>query len=219
MNQFVVVIANKTPLFAHFLKELGLNVCCVRRRISEIKGKALPDCEALYWDMESMSQLWMCHLLRSMLQNIPEDSVKIMDFNLKEPNVGNLHLITLALKCCDLLKIDSREFSIVCQLLGIVSRHQFDNGFELMRQYQIKTLILTYGTQGSRVFHDGAVSERWGIMTRESCQSEVAESAFLAAFYAASRQSDKPFSECHRQALGYMQHFMQTLNCEKNSVK
>lgn len=204
MRKKVVIVAKGATSFTRYLKEFGVDVYTVGEHPSDMQGAMLSECEAIYWDMATLVNPRTCHLVRSLLLSVPRTCERILDFNLKEPDAERLHLIKLSLKCCDLLKIDSREFVMVCNLLGLTSPHSFDNGFELMAHYHIKTLILTYGTRGCHVFHGSAVSEKWGMTTNVSHQSEEAESAFLAAFFVASQEPNRLFTECHRIAFDYM---------------
>jgi len=154
--------------------------------------------------METVCHIQMRHVVRSLLLGIPADCVRILDFNLKAVDADRMHIIRESLKCCDLLKIDVSEFTEICRLQGLKSQHTFDEGFEMMSLFGIKTLILTHGTRGCHVFHGRAVSEKWGMAGLGDHQSEEAEAAFLASYYAASRRPGILFTECHRIAFGYM---------------
>ena len=212
MNGAIVVVAGESS-FAYFAAKLGLNVDVVLVQgkplmgnpgnNDSIAGVVLAGCTALYWEMLTMCDVRRRHKVRSLLL-IPHDSTRILDFNLKDIDEEKKYLITESLKCCDLMKIDQKEFTAVCRLLGLDSTNHFDNGFGLMSQFGIKTLILTHGLRGCHVFHGHAVSEKWGTMNSGIFQTEKGESAFLAAYYAASTKGCRLFSECHRLALDYM---------------
>ena len=204
MDNNIVIVTHKATSFANHVERLGMRACIVRTKLSEIRGMELSECAAIYWTMETMCHVKMRHVVRSLLLSIPTNSMRILDFNLKEMDGSKSHLVTESLMCCDMLKIDQDEFARVCKILGKTSPRTFDNGFELMRQFSIETLILTHGTWGCHVFHGSAVSEKWGMTGFGNWQSEEAESAFLAAYFVASRQSGRLFTECHRRALDYM---------------
>ena len=81
-----------------------------------------------------------------------------------------------------------------------------DNGFELMTAFGIGTLILNYGERGCLVFHGNAVSEKRGHLPFSHHSADEIDEAFLAAYYAASRDHKTLFTECHRMALNYLEH-------------
>ena len=204
MDDRAVIVVDGSTALARHLEQLGVKVYAVGSKLSEVQGTVLAEGEAICWDMKAVVSPNMRSLMRRLLLSVPRDCIRILDFNLKDINEERLHLITLSLKCCDLLKIDVREFSGVCSLLGLVGTHVFDDGFELMKRFRIDTLVLTRGTRGCHVFHGCSVSEKWGLAGLGDIQSEEAESAFLAAYYMASRQQGRSFSECHQIALDYM---------------
>jgi len=210
MDNKIVIVGNEATPFARYIKRLGMDVYVARRSRSGVEVTETEDCEAIYWDMETIVRPRMRALARSLLLSVPKECVKILDFNLKEIDEERLRLVRLSLECCDLMKIDQREFSVLCDMLGLTSPHAFDNEFDLIGQFAIKTLILTHGSQGCHVFHGNAVSEKWGfegmrviscqppIVDRQAFQPEEAEGAFLASFYAASRLPGRRLAECHR---------------------
>ena len=53
---------------------------------------------------------------------------------------------------------EDRSEGVYSRLLGLDSTNLFDNGFRLMSQFGIKTLILTHGLRSCHVFHGHAVS-------------------------------------------------------------
>ena len=204
MSKKVVIVTKEAASFARYLKELGADIYTMEAQASDIQGAVLAECGAIYWDMATIVNPHTRHLVRSLLLSVPRDCERILDFNLKDPDAESLHPVILSLKCCDILKIDNREFTKICLLLGLTSPNLFDNGFELMKRYQIKTLILTHGTRGCHVFHGNAISEKWGVAPDVSHLSKEGESAFLAAFYIASQEPNRLFTECHRIAFDYM---------------
>lgn len=137
MNSSLVLVVNNATSFAHHIQKLGVKAYIIESKASIGQEAVLQACEAIYADMASIANSSMLHMLRELLQAVPKDCVRILDFNLKVLNTGSLHQIALSLKCCDLLKIDRLEFSAVCDMLGITSQHSFDNGFELMKRFNL----------------------------------------------------------------------------------
>ena len=206
MDDRAVIVVDGSTALARHLEQLGVKVYAVGSKLSEVQGTVLAEGEAICWDMKAVVSPNMRSLMRRLLLSVPRDCIRILDFNLKDINEERLHLITLSLKCCDLLKIDVREFSGVCSLLGLVGTHVFDDGFELMKRFRIDTLVLTRGTRGCHVFHGNAVSEKWGYLPFADCTQEEAEGAFTAAYFAVSQESAKLFTDYHKQALDYLKH-------------
>ena len=204
MDNCVVIVADQPTAIARYLEELGQKVFAVGRRPSDVQGELIAQCEAIYWDMTTVVNPYMRHLSRSLLLSVPKNCIRMLDFNLRGVDTALQHVVMQSLKCCDLLKIDQPEFQQVCTMVGVYTGHLFDSGFELMARFGIKTLILTHDTRGCHVFHGNTVSEQWGTADLGSTQWAEAESAFLAAYYVASRQPGRPFSESHRMALDFM---------------
>lgn len=204
MDRNIVIVADKAIPFARHIEKFGLHVYAIGMKISDVQGAVLTECGTIYWQMSTMANPRTYHLVRSLLLSVPRNCFRILDFNLKTVDTGKAHLISLSLKCCDLLKTDIQDFRVICPLLGLRFKYLFDNGFELMRQFRIQTLILTHGTIGCHVFQGSQVSEKRGAAGLSFSQSDDAEGAFLAAFYVASSRPDRPLSECHRIAFDYM---------------
>jgi len=111
----VIAFGQKTP-FARHLEKLGMDVCAVGKDLSDVQDDILHDCEAIYWTMASACNIHKRHIVRSLLLSIPTDCTKILDFNLRLLDAGQMGAVKESLRCCNLLKIDEREFTAICQL-------------------------------------------------------------------------------------------------------
>lgn len=136
MDNKIVIVGNEATPFARYIKRLGMDVYVARRSRSGVEVTETEDCEAIYWDMETIVRPRMRALARSLLLSVPKECVKILDFNLKEIDEERQRLVRLSLECCDLMKIDQREFSVLCDMLGLTSPHAFDNEFDLIGQFE-----------------------------------------------------------------------------------
>ena len=141
--------------------------------------------------------------VKTLLLRAPKGCTRLLDFNVREVTDEGLARESLAL--CDVLKIERQTLLAVCRLLGIVSHDLFDSSFDLMAAFSIRTLILNHGDQGSHVFQDGIVSEKWGYFSFDNCSVEEAQGAFTAAFFVASLGEERLFTEWHWKAFNYLE--------------
>lgn len=199
-DRTVIVVQQHAP-FAHYARLLGL---CVEEVGEGVRGTtSVEQCEALYWELSSIRSLVHLNIIKGLLLKVPHDCMRILNFNLKDVCPADVETLREPLAACDMLKLENRELQAVCELLGMRSQSVFDNGFGLMSAFGIKTLILCHDGSGCHVFHDNAVSEKWGYLTFGEKTAEEVEGAFMAAFYVALRGHKRLFTECHRMALDY----------------
>lgn len=214
MNNRPIIIVQQQSAFARHAKLLGLSVEEIGSTPCNLTSQQVEQCEALFWALSSMCHVFLRNRVMGMLLRVPKDCTRILDFNLQDVAFADKNIIRESLSCSDMLILEKRDLTTVSQLLGLQSQSVFDMGFDLMAAFGIKTLILNHGIHGCHVFHGNAVSERFGHLNLSSCQVEEAEGAFAAAFYAASRNSKRLFSECHRMALDYLKYFVSS-SCGK----
>lgn len=200
-NRPVIVLQPQSP-FARHARRLGFQVLAAQEDGAD--DVRVGECQVFHWDMASLRQPLLRSLVSDLLARVPADCTRILDFTLVDPLVSDRPFVRTSLSCCDLLRIDIRQLPAVCRLMGLRSKYALDQGFELMSVFRIATLALSNGKQGCSVLHDNAVSEKRGHFPFGVLTAEEIDGAFIAAYYAASLQPGKGFSECHRQGFAYV---------------
>lgn len=89
------------------------------------------------------------------LDNMPQDSVKVFDINLRQ-NFFDKEVITAGMKRCTVFKCNDEELPVVCKLLGYDNLNQ-EQFYEqvLVKDFGIKQLVYTCGEHGSDIFYFG----------------------------------------------------------------
>ncbi|MBO4624552.1 MAG: carbohydrate kinase [Bacteroidales bacterium] len=91
------------------------------------------------------------------LDAVPQDCLKVFDINLRQ-DFYNKEVLEESLRRCDILKINDEELIIVARMFGYAGLSLEDKCRKIIRDYGLKMLILTCGTNGSYVFYDGGMS-------------------------------------------------------------
>lgn len=95
--------------------------------------------------------------IRHFLSLVPEDSLRILDINLRSPFYSQ-SLIEESLKLCNVLKINDEELEILKEIFAIKDVDLKEACKWFMRTYNLKYLILTAGADYSMVFSSENVS-------------------------------------------------------------
>lgn len=145
----------------------------------ELDDKGIPQydiCESVAWDnipfsaeLESLAKKTRAVCFGSLAQRnavsrttiakfleaMPDtdETLRIFDINLRQ-SFYNQQTITDSIKACNILKINDEELDIVSKMFGYEG-NQEDVCLTILKQYGLKMLILTCGTDGSYVFADG----------------------------------------------------------------
>lgn len=88
--------------------------------------------------------------IRHFLDSVPDQAYKIFDINLRQ-HFYTRELIHESLDRCNILKINEEEVEVVKKLFGYPELSELDSCRRLLKDYRLKILILTKGTQGSYV--------------------------------------------------------------------
>lgn len=96
--------------------------------------------------------------ITSFLDDAPKDALRVFDINLRQPFYSR-EVVTESLKRCNILKINDEEALIVARMLGIDSEDICEIAERLRGDYGLRATILTCGSRGSHVFHDGGRSD------------------------------------------------------------
>lgn len=91
------------------------------------------------------------------LDAVPADCLKVFDINLRQAFYSK-GILEDSLKRCDILKINDEELVTVAGMFGYSGKDPEEICRPLMRDYNLKMVILTCGTEGSHVFHEEGVS-------------------------------------------------------------
>lgn len=135
------------------------------------------------------------------LDNMPNEAgtLKVFDINLRQ-NFYNEEIIRESLSRCNVLKINDEEIAILRNMFG----YNLDNEKlcqSLIKDFNLKMLILTCGTNGSYVF-DGN-NEGWSILPTPKVKvadTVGAGDSFTAAFVASVLQG-KSLADAHKIAV------------------
>lgn len=169
----------------HFTKELG-----------EIATKAKAVCFGSLAQRNPVSR----KTIQKFLSAIPagNDTLRVFDINLRQDFFSE-EVVRQSIELCDVLKINDEELNIVKGLLGLPDGSQEELCETLMSLGDIKTLILTCGVDGSKVFSNEGVSVL-GTPKVEVADTVGAGDSFTAAFVA-SILKGKSVREAHRAAV------------------
>lgn len=140
-----------------------------------LSGKGIPQyeiCEGVAWDnipyskeIEALAKRTkaVCfgslaqrndisqNTINQFLDNVPENTIKIFDINLRQ-HFYSKELIDNSLKKCNMLKINDEEVILVAGLYGLGDLSEMETARYLMQTYQLNMLVLTKGVDGSYVF-------------------------------------------------------------------
>lgn len=132
------------------------------------------------------------------LDAVPEDCLKVFDINLRQAFYSK-EVLEESFKRCDILKINDEELVTVSRMFGYSGTTPEEICRSLMRDYDLKTLILTCGTDGSYVFSDEGVSFL-DTPKVEVVDTVGAGDSFTGAFVASVLEG-KPVREAHEAAV------------------
>lgn len=91
------------------------------------------------------------------LEKVPSDALRIFDINLRA-NFYSKDLVVSSLKHCNILKINSGELDVVAGLLNVELQEEVEFCKYLLREYQLRIVILTKGVNGSYVITESETS-------------------------------------------------------------
>ena len=136
--------------------------------------------------------------IKDFLKHTPEQCLKIFDINLRQ-QFYTKELILDNLLACNVLKINDEELDIVAEMFGYSNLSVEGKCQQLLKEYQLKMLVLTCGVNGSYVFAPDQQS------FEETPKVEVADTvgagdSFTGAF-AASILAGQTIQEAHQLAV------------------
>ncbi|MBR0245942.1 MAG: carbohydrate kinase [Bacteroidales bacterium] len=132
------------------------------------------------------------------LDAVPEDCLKVFDINLRQ-DFYNKEVLESSFRRCDILKINDEELVVMARLFNLPGLALEEKCRYLIKEYDLKMLILTCGVNGSYVFYDG------GMSFLETPKVQVADTvgagdSFTGAFVG-SLLTGKSVTEAHETAV------------------
>lgn len=91
------------------------------------------------------------------LDAVPGDSLKVFDINLRQRFYGR-EVVESSFRRCNILKINDEELVIIARMLELPGLALEEKCRLLMKDYDLRMLILTCGENGSYVFYQGGMS-------------------------------------------------------------
>lgn len=144
----------------------------------------LKNCKAIcFGTLAQRDEISRNTILRSLEQvALNVNSLRIFDINLRQ-SFYNKEIILTSLKLCNILKLNNQELNILTELLEIKETNFKQVCDKIIKQYNLKILILTCGTDGSYVF----IQNNYSYLPTPQVDVEDtvgAGDAFTAAFVA-----------------------------------
>ena len=132
------------------------------------------------------------------LDAVPADCLKVFDINLRQ-DFYNKEVLEASFRRCDILKINDEELVVMARLFNLPGLALEEKCRYLIKEYNLKMLILTCGVNGSYVFFDG------GMSFLETPKVQVADTvgagdSFTGAFVG-SLLTGKSVTEAHETAV------------------
>ena len=132
------------------------------------------------------------------LDAVPEDCLKVFDINLRQ-DFYTKEVLDASFRSCDILKINDEELVVMARLFNLPGLALEEKCRYLIKEYQLKMLILTCGVNGSYVFYEG------GMSFLDTPKVQVADTvgagdSFTGAFVG-SLLTGKPVTEAHETAV------------------
>ena len=115
------------------------------------------DCKAVcYGSLAQRSEVSRA-TIQAFLDATPVECLKVFDINLRQ-NFYSKEILENAFRRCDILKINDEELVVIARLFNIPGLGLDEKCWYMYKEYGLKMLILTCGTNGSYVFHEGGMS-------------------------------------------------------------
>jgi fructokinase len=123
---------------------------------SETEEAARKCVAVCFGSLAQRSEVSRATILR-LLELTPPDAYKIFDINLRQ-QFYNRDIIRKSMFISNVLKINDEELSVIARLFGYETLTEQEISLSLLRDYQLKMVILTRGDKGSYIFTAEEVS-------------------------------------------------------------
>lgn len=165
---------------------------------SEELGKEASRCSAICFGSLAQRSAISHETISRLVKLAPKDALIIFDINLRQ-HFYSKDLIEESLRECNILKINETEFELVMPLLGSKETDYRKGSEWLMKKYDINTVILTCGAEGSYIFANDFVSFEPTPKVKVA-DTVGAGDSFTAAF-CASLLKGESMKDAHRKAV------------------
>ena len=132
------------------------------------------------------------------LATMPKSSLKIFDINLRQ-NFYTKEIIQESLRQCDILKINDEELVTIGRLFDYPGLDIENKCWLILGKYNLKMLVLTWGTNGSYVFAPGEKS--FQPTPHVDVVDTVGAGDSFTGSFAAAILSGMPITDAHRLAV------------------
>ncbi|MDR2823665.1 MAG: carbohydrate kinase [Prevotellaceae bacterium] len=140
-------------------------------------------CDAVCFGSLAQRNITSRVTIQCFLNAVPDNCLKIFDINLRQ-HFYSKELIEESLHLANILKINDEEALVVAELFGCKEMKEQDVCLELLKEYNLKLVILTKGTEGSFVY-SGKESSFLATPKVSVADTVGAGDSFTAAFVAA----------------------------------
>lgn len=122
----------------------------------ELKALAA-DCKAVCFGSLAQRSAVSRATIGAFLDAVPAGCLKVFDINLRQ-HFYDAEVLETSFRRCDILKINDEELVVIARMFGYAGLGLEDQCRAIMKDYDLKMLILTCGTDGSYVFYAGGLS-------------------------------------------------------------
>ncbi len=137
--------------------------------------------------------------IRKFLDATPDDCLKICDINLRQQFYSK-EILEDSFRICNILKINDEELVVVSRLFGYEGLDMRETCEKMVRDYRLKMLVLTCGTNGSYVFTDDGLMSYQDTPKVEVADTVGAGDSFTGSF-CASVINGRSVQEAHKTAV------------------
>lgn len=119
--------------------------------------------------------------LHQILAVLPSDCLKVFDINLRQ-NFYSREIIDFSLQASDILKLNDEECDVLTEMFGLPSGQE-EAVAALLKQFNLKYVILTLGANGSAIYDGSAPMKYYPVSPCPKIEDTVGcGDSFLAAW-------------------------------------
>ncbi|HZQ94950.1 MAG TPA: carbohydrate kinase [Candidatus Sulfotelmatobacter sp.] len=106
-----------------------------------------------------------CATIRRFLSAVPQQTLKVFDVNLRQSYYSQ-QILSESLRLADIVKLNDAEMPKIMQLLQISHNDEKASAKRLIRDYGLRVVCITRGSNGSMLVQGDQVSEHPGFRVR-----------------------------------------------------
>ena len=156
------------------------------------------DCKAVCFGSLAQRSEVSRATIGAFLDAVPEDCLKVFDINLRQ-SFYNAEVLEASFRRCDILKINDEELVIIARMFDYAGLGLEDKCWKIMKDYGLKMLILTCGTNGSYVFYEGGMS--YQVTPKVEVADTVGAGDSFTGSFIGSILKGKTVPEAHQTAV------------------